>query len=124
MPRVKRGTKRKDRRKKILSLASGFYGGKSRMHRIAKQAVEKSLGYAYRDRRVRKRDMRRLWITRINAAARLNGLSYSQLIDGLKKAGINLDRKVLADLAVVDPAGFTEVAGRARAAIGHSAPAA
>ena len=73
------------------------------MHRIAKQAVEKSLGYAYRDRRARKRDMRRLWITRINAAARLNGLSYSQLISGLKKAGINLDRKVLADLAVVDP---------------------
>jgi len=124
VPRVKRGTKRKDRRKKILSLASGFYGGKSRMHRIAKQAVEKSLGYAYRDRRARRRDMRRLWITRINAAARLNGLSYSQFIDGLKKAGINLDRKVLADLAVVDPAGFTEVAGRARAAIGNSAPAA
>ena len=124
MPRVKRGTKRKDRRKKILSLASGFYGGKSRMHRIAKQAVEKSLGYAYRDRRARKRDMRRLWITRINAAARLNGLSYSQLIDGLKKAGVIIDRKVLADLAVVDPAGFTEVAGKAREAIGSSAPAA
>ena len=124
MPRVKRGTKRKDRRKKILGLASGFYGGKSRMHRIAKQAVEKSLGYAYRDRRARKRDMRRLWIVRINAAARLNGLSYSQLMDGLKKAGIALDRKVLADLAVVDPGGFSEVAGRARAAIGSGAPAA
>ncbi|MGH9867185.1 MAG: 50S ribosomal protein L20 [Candidatus Polarisedimenticolia bacterium] len=124
MPRVKRGTKRKDRRKKILALASGFYGGKSRMHRIAKQAVEKSLGYAYRDRRAKKRDMRRLWIIRINAAARLNGLSYSQLINGLKQAGITLDRKVLADLAVKDPAGFGEVAGKARAAIGSSAPAA
>ena len=124
MPRVKRGTKRKDRRKKILALASGFYGGKSRMHRIAKQAVEKSLGYAYRDRRAKKRDMRRLWIIRINAAARLNGLSYSQLINGLKVAGVMLDRKVLADLAVKDPAGFSEVAGKARAAIGSSAPAA
>ena len=117
MPRVKRGTKRKDRRKKILSLASGFYGGKSRMHRIAKQAVEKSLGYAYRDRRARRRDMRRLWITRINAAARLNGLSYSQFIDGLKKAGINLDRKVLADLAVSDPAAFGAIAEQAKAAL-------
>ena len=124
MPRVKRGTKRKDRRKKILGLASGFYGGKSRMHRVAKLAVEKSLGYAYRDRRARKRDMRRLWIVRINAAARLNGLSYSQLIDGLKRAGVTLDRKVLADLAVKDPGGFSEVAGRARAAIGNSAPVA
>ncbi|HKY33575.1 MAG TPA: 50S ribosomal protein L20 [Candidatus Polarisedimenticolia bacterium] len=124
MPRVKRGTKRKDRRKKILGLASGFYGGKSRMHRIAKQAVEKSLGYAYRDRRARKRDFRKLWIVRINAAARLNGLSYSQLMDGLRKAGIALDRKVLADLAVTDPAGFTEVAVRARGALGRTAPAA
>jgi len=94
------------------------------MHRVAKLAVEKSLGYAYRDRRARKRDMRRLWIVRINAAARLNGLSYSQLIDGLKRAGVTLDRKVLADLAVKDPGGFSEVAGRARAAIGNSAPVA
>ena len=124
MPRVKRGTKRKDRRKKILGLASGFYGGKSRMHRIAKQAVEKSLGYAYRDRRARRREFRRLWIIRINAAARINGMSYSQLMNGLKKAGVNLDRKVLADLAVVDPAGFTEVAGKARGALGITAPAA
>lgn len=124
MPRVKRGTKRKDRRKKILGLASGFYGGKSRMHRIAKQAVEKSLGYAYRDRRVRKREFRKLWIVRINAAARLNGMSYSELMHGLKLAGIDLDRKVLADLAVVDPAGFSEVAGKARGALGQPAPAA
>ena len=124
MPRVKRGTKRKDRRKKILGLASGFYGGKGRLHRIAKLAVEKALGYSYRDRRARKRDFRRLWITRINAAARLNGLSYSQFIDGLKRAGIDLDRKVLADLAVVDPGGFSELAGKARSALDTAAPAA
>lgn len=124
MPRVKRGTKRKDRRRKILKLASGFYGAKGRLHTIAKEAVEKSLGYAYRDRRTKKRDFRRLWITRINAAARLNGLSYSQLIFGLKKAGILLDRKILADMAVADPAGFTEVATRARTAQGSAATAA
>ena len=124
MPRVTRGTKRKDRRKKILNLASGFYGAKSRLHRIAKQAVEKSLGYAYRDRRVRKRDFRRLWVARINAAARLNGLTYSQLINGLKRAGVGLDRKVLSDLAVADPAGFAVVAEAARAALGKAAPAA
>ena len=117
MPRVKRGTKRKDRRKKILKLASGFYGAQGRLHTIAKEAVEKSLGYSYRDRRARKRDFRRLWITRINAAARLNGLSYSQLIDGLKRSGVTLDRKVLADLAVADPAAFTAVAGQARSAL-------
>ena len=124
MPRVKRGTKRKDRRKKILRLASGFYGGQGRLHTIAKEAIEKSLGYAYRDRRARKRDFRRLWIARINAAARLNGLSYSQMISGLKRAGIDLDRKVLADLAVADPTGFSEVAGKARAALGTAVPAA
>jgi len=122
--RVKRGTKRKDRRKKILGLASGYYGAKSRLHTVAKEAVEKSLGYAYRDRRARKRDFRRLWIARINAAARLNGLSYSQLISGLKKAGVTLDRKVLADLAVADPSGFAEVAARARSAAGSATPAA
>ena len=124
MPRVKRGTKRKDRRKKILKLSSGFYGAQGRLHTIAKEAIEKSLAYAYRDRRARKRDFRRLWITRINAAARLNGLSYSQLINGLGKAGIALDRKVLADLAVADPAAFSEVAVKARAALGTAAPAA
>jgi len=119
VPRVKRGTKRKDRRKKILKLSSGFYGAQGRLHNIAMEAVEKSLGYAYRDRRARKRDFRRLWITRINAAARLNGLSYSQLIDGLKRAGVTLDRKVLADLAVADPAAFTAVAVQARSALSH-----
>jgi len=124
VPRVKRGTKRKDRRKKILKLASGYYGAKGRLHTIAKEAIEKSLVYAFRDRRARKRDFRRLWITRINAAARLNGLSYSQFIDGLKRAGIELDRKMLADLAVVDPAGFSEVASKARAALGTSETAA
>lgn len=124
MPRVKRGTKRKDRRKKILKLASGFYGAKGRLHTIAKEAVEKSLGYAYRDRRAKKRDFRQLWITRINAAARINGISYSQLIRGLKAAGIALDRKILADMAVADPAGFTVVAARAKTAQGSSAPAA
>lgn len=124
MPRVTRGTKRKDRRKKILKLASGFYGAKSRLHRIAKQAVEKSLGYAYRDRRTRRRDFRRLWVARINAAARLNGMTYSQLINGLKRAGVALDRKVLSDLAVADPAGFAAVAETARAALGKAAPAA
>jgi large subunit ribosomal protein L20 len=124
VPRVKRGTKRKDRRKKILSLASGYYGAKGRLHTIAKEAIEKSLAYAYRDRRARKRDFRRLWITRINAAARLNGMSYSQLIDGLKKAEINLDRKVLADLAVADPNAFSEVASKARSALGASVSAA
>lgn len=123
MPRVKRGTKRKDRRRKILKRASGYYGAKGRLHRIAKEAVDKALGYAYRDRRARKRDFRRLWITRINAAARLNGISYSQLIDGLNRAGIELDRKVLADLAVADPAGFAEVADRAKAALSASTAA-
>ena len=117
MPRVKRGPKRKNRRQRILWLASGYYGAKSRLHRVAKLAVERSLVFAYRDRRARRRDLRRLWIIRINAAARINGLSYSQFISGLSRAGIVLDRKVLADMAVVDPGGFAEVAGRARAAL-------
>lgn len=124
MPRVRRGNKRKDRRRKILRLASGYYGAKSRLHRIAKEAVDRSLRFAYRDRRVRKREFRKLWIIRINAAARANGLSYSQLMNGLGKAGVGLDRKVLADLAVTDPEGFAEVAGKARAALSADAPAA
>jgi len=119
--RVKRGPKRVQKRKKILNLASGFYGTKSKSHRIAKLAVDKSLGYAYRDRRQRKRDMRSLWIVRINAAARLHGLSYSRLIAGLKAAGSLLDRKVLADLAVADPAGFAGVAELAKQALGTEA---
>ena len=116
--RVKRGSHRKDRRKKILKLAEGYWGGKSRLHRTAKIQVDKSLQYAYRDRKQRKRDFRSLWITRINAAARLNGTTYSAFVSGLKGAGVELDRKVLADLAVRDPQAFTrlvELAARARA---------
>jgi large subunit ribosomal protein L20 len=116
--RVKRGTVRKDKRKKILSLAEGYWGGKSRLHRTAKIQVEKSLVYAYRDRKAKKRDFRALWITRINAAARLNGTTYSVLMAGLKGAGCTLDRKVLADLAVHDPKAFTqlvEMAAQAKA---------
>lgn len=120
MPRVKRGTKRRHRRKKILGLAKGYYIGKSKLYRMAQQAVEKSLGYAYRDRRARKREFRSLWVMRINAAARLNDLSYSRLIAGLQKAGVALDRKVLADLAVSDPAGFTVLAQTAKAALGST----
>jgi large subunit ribosomal protein L20 len=107
--RVKRSTHRKDRRKKILRLAEGYWGGKSRLHRIAKLQVEKSLAYAYRDRKQKKRHFRSLWITRINAAARQNGTTYSALIAGLRNAGCDLDRKVLADLAVRDPKAFTEL---------------
>jgi len=107
--RVKRSTNRKDRRKKILNLAEGYWGSKSRLHRVAKLQVEKSLHYAYRDRKQRKRQFRSLWITRINAAARQNGTTYSALIAGLKNAGCDLDRKVLADLAVRDPEAFTRI---------------
>ena len=112
--RVKRGSNRKDRRKKILNLAEGYWGGKSRLHRTAKIQVEKSLQYAYRDRKQRKRQFRRLWITRINAAARLNGMTYSTFIAGLKEAGCDLDRKVLADLAVRDPQAFGQLAELAK----------
>ena len=108
--RVKRGYKARRRRKKVLKAAKGYRGGRSKLFRTAADAVDKALGYAYRDRRVRKRDFRRLWIARINAAARLNGLSYSKFMHGLKQAGVGLDRKVLAELAVSDPAGFAQVA--------------
>jgi large subunit ribosomal protein L20 len=114
--RVKRSTNRKDRRKKILKLAEGYWGGKSRLHRVAKLQVEKSLGYAYRDRKQRKREFRALWITRINAAARQNGTTYSALIAGLKNAGCSLDRKVLADVAVRDPQAFTQLVELSRQA--------
>jgi len=107
--RVKRSSNRKDRRKKILKLAEGYWGGKSRLHRTAKIQVDKSLQYAYRDRKQRKRQFRSLWITRINAAARQNGTTYSALIAGLKNTGCDLDRKVLADLAVRDPQAFTQI---------------
>lgn len=117
MPRVKRGTKRHNRRKKILKLAKGYYLSKSKLFKFAKESVEKALGYAYRDRRVRKRDFRRLWIIRIGAAARQNGMNYNQFISGLKKAGVELDRKVLAEIAVKDPAGFTKLAETARTAV-------
>ncbi|MBW1891267.1 MAG: 50S ribosomal protein L20 [Deltaproteobacteria bacterium] len=108
--RVKRGFKARQRRKKVLKLAKGFRGGRSKLFRTAADAVDKALMYAYRDRRARKRDFRRLWITRINAAVRMNDLSYSKFIHGLKLADIRLDRKVLAELAVSDPAGFTKIA--------------
>ena len=107
--RVKRSSNRKDRRKKILKLAEGYWGAKSRLHRTAKIQVDKSLQYAYRDRKQRKRQFRSLWITRINAAARQNGTTYSALIAELKNAGCNLDRKVLADLAVRHPQAFTQI---------------
>ena len=117
MARVKRGSRRARRRKKILKQAKGYYGVKSKGHRIAKQAVDRALAYAYRDRRQRKRQFRSLWIVRINAAARLNGLSYSRFMSGLRLAGIDLNRKMLADLAVRDAQGFAVVADAARDAL-------
>ncbi len=111
--RVKKGFKARRRRKKVLKLARGYRGGRSKLYRTAADAVDKALMYAYRDRKVRKRDFRRLWIARINAAARMNNLSYSKLINGLKQHNIELDRKVLADLAVSDPEGFSRIAARA-----------
>lgn len=111
--RVKRGFKARRRRKKILKLAKGFRGGRSKLIRTASDAVDKALMYSYRDRRARKRDFRRLWIARINAAARMNNISYSRMINGLKKAGVELDRKVLADLAISDPVGFSQIASLA-----------
>jgi large subunit ribosomal protein L20 len=117
MPRVKRGPKRKNRRAKILKAAKGFWGMKSRGHRIAKQQVERGLNSAYAGRKDRKGDFRRLWIARINAAARANGISYSQLMAGLKAAGATVDRKILADLAVRDGAAFTAFVDTARGAL-------
>jgi large subunit ribosomal protein L20 len=110
MARVKRGFKARRRRNKILKQAKGFFGSRSRLFRIAKIAVMHSMSDAYTGRKLRKRDMRRLWITRIGAAAKLNGINYSRLMGGLSKAGVELDRKILADLAVADPAAFTAVA--------------
>ncbi len=114
--RVKRGTHRKDRRQRILELAEGYYGSKSRLHRVAKLQVERSLVYAYRDRRQRKREFRSLWIARINAAARIQGMSYNTFMSGLRRAGCSLDRKVLADLAATDPQAFAQLAEVARRA--------
>ena len=109
MSRVKRGFKARRRRKKILKMARGYVGGRHRLFRTATEAVDRALAYAYRDRKARKRDFRRLWITRINAAARLNGVSYSKLIGGLNKANVELDRKVLSNMAIVDPNAFSQV---------------
>ena len=117
MTRVKRSMRTKARHKKILKLAKGYFGHKSKLFKVANQAVMKSLTYAYRDRRAKKRDFRKLWITRINAAARINGLSYSRFMNGLSRAQIKLDRKILADIAVKDPIGFADLCGKAKAAL-------
>ena len=111
--RVKRGFKARRRRKKVLKLAKGYRGGRSKLFRTATDAVDKALMYAYRDRKARKRDFRKLWIARINAATRMNNLSYSKFIHGLKLAGVELDRKVLAELAISDPRGFSQIASLA-----------
>lgn len=111
--RVKRGFKARRRRKKVLKLAKGYRGGRSKLFRTATDAVDKALMYAYRDRKARKRDFRKLWIARINAATRMNNLSYSKFIHGLKLAGVELDRKVLAELAISDPTGFNRIASLA-----------
>ena len=124
MPRVKRGPKRKNRRAKILKAAKGYWGMKSRGHRIAKQQVDKALASAFAGRKDRKGDFRRLWIARINAAARANGISYSQLMAGLKAAGSTVDRKILADLAVRDSAAFAALVDSARKAIDKAKTAA
>ena len=111
--RVKRGFKARRRRKKVLKLAKGFRGGRSKLFRTATDAVDKALMYSYRDRKARKRDFRRLWITRINAAARINNLSYSKFMRGLNLADVEIDRKVLAELAISDPTGFAQIANLA-----------
>lgn len=117
MPRAKRGNKRLERRKKILKLAKGYRGTKSKLYRSAKESVERGLNFAYTGRRLKKRDFRSLWIVRIGAAARLNGLNYSQFMHGLKLAGIELDRKVLADLGAKQPEAFAELATQAKQAL-------
>ncbi|WP_037587169.1 50S ribosomal protein L20 [Stenoxybacter acetivorans] len=117
MPRVKRGVTARARHKKVLALAKGYRGRRKNVYRVAKQAVMKAGQYAYRDRRQRKRQFRQLWIVRINAAARENGLSYSKFMNGLKRAAIEIDRKVLADLAVFEKAAFTQLAEKAKAAL-------
>ena len=117
MPRVKRGTVRRAKRKKLLGLAKGYYANKSKLYRAAKESVDTALKYAFVGRRRKKRDFRRLWVVRINAAARENGITYSQLVRGLKAAGSTLDRKMLADLAATQPAAFAKVAAQAKAAL-------
>jgi large subunit ribosomal protein L20 len=120
MARVKRGVVAKARHKKILGKAKGYYGARRKVYRVAKQAVIKAGQYAYRDRRTKKREFRALWIQRINAAARLNGMSYSRFVNGLKKAGVEVDRKVLADIAVHDAAAFTALAEQAQQALSQN----
>ncbi len=114
MSRVKRSIHARKKRRGILKLAKGYFGARSRLYRTATEAVERAMKYSYRDRRVRKRNFRKLWIARINAAARLNDISYSRFISGIKNAGIELDRKILADLAVHDPKAFSSIAGMAK----------
>jgi large subunit ribosomal protein L20 len=123
MPRVKRGTKRSDRRKKILKRASGYFLTKSKLYQAAQEAVERGLKFAYSGRKQKKRQYRSLWIVRIGAAAKLNGMSYSQFVHGLKVAGIELDRKVLSDIATNDEAGFTALAQQAKDALAKQAAA-
>ena len=124
MPRVKRGTKRRAKRKKLLERASGYFLTKSKLYRAAKEAVDRGLKFAYSGRKQRKRQYRSLWIVRIGAAAKLNGMSYSTFINGLKKAGVELDRKILADIAANDAAGFTALAEQAKAALASAKAAA
>jgi large subunit ribosomal protein L20 len=124
MPRVKRSTKRTDRRKKILKRASGYFLTKSKLYQAAQEAVERGLKFAYTGRKQKKRQFRSLWIVRISAACKLNGFSYSQLINGLKKAGVELDRKILSDIAIKDAAGFTDLVNKAKATLAAETKAA
>ena len=124
MPRAKRGNKRLEKRKKILALAKGYRGTKSKLYRSAKESVERALNFAYTGRKLKKRDFRKLWIVRINAACRLNDIKYSQFIHGLNLAGIELDRKSLADIAVKQPETFATIAGQAKDAISSKTQAA
>ena len=123
MPRAKGGPKTRRRHKKTMKLAKGYVGGRRKTYRQARETVERGLTYAYRDRKQRKRDLRSLWIVRINAAARMNGISYSQLVRGLRAAGVAVDRKILAALAVDDPPAFAEIAGLARSRVAAPSPA-
>jgi len=124
MPRAKRGNKRTEKRRKILDLAKGYRGTKSKLYRSAKESVERGLNFAYTGRKLKKRDFRKLWIVRINAACRLNDIKYSQFVHGLSLAGIELDRKSLADIAVKQPETFASIAGQAKEAINKKAQAA
>ncbi len=121
MPRVKRGFKLRRRRKRLLKLAKGFRGPRSKLFRIAKESVDRALNFAYRDRRTKKRDFRRLWITRINAAAKLNDINYSQLMYGLKCANVSIDRKILSDMAINDPGSFSKLVQTARQGVEQKA---